>query len=543
MNNNLIVLIALHSDKFPSLGESHGVCAISGYIKSRFPKVQVKIFDLQIHARNYIMQYIISHRPFIVGLSVKLYTFNQVDYFYQQISLIPILERPIIVLGNAVPTFNGEYILREKYNDVIIGFGEGEYTFRDLILYNQGKIELKDVCNIMYLHRGTIKKNINKYVLPYDIVLPDRTNTKKFYLGGNEVYIEGSRGCAYSACTICACKDFLGSRKKINRWRSRPLRLIVDDFVDLQSRGVMEVTFADEDFIGEGIEGNKRIISLCKLLIQNQNTVRFRMNACVKSFFSKYDSEEVQRLKEEMVSLLKKAGLSKVFLGLESTVDSQLKRYRKGFDLDEFYSALTLLKKYKIDCEYGIILCDPLMSYDELKESVRSLNRLKFVDNIATLFKELRVQIKHDYVEMIKKYEIENDRSILGNFDFNQQSYKIIEYADTKVNKFVLAMRRYCDDIYKFYYALRIHTRYEELYDEEKNCFSLISDLRQNEYNLMIDIIDILENENENSRLNIRVCKACNMSKQLVKEFVENVKMSTCLENVLNEAKNYLKNG
>lgn len=543
IDKNLVVLVALHPEKFPILGESHGIAAISGYLKYKFPHIRVKTFDLQIANSEDVLQYINESKPCIVGFSVKLYTFEQVQYFYKELSGNISEYRPLIVMGNAVPTFNGEYILKHYFKDVIISSGEGEYTFEDLYKYVHGDIALSDVRNISYYENEKVVQNNKVYFDSSEIYLPDRSNTKYFFDTGNEVYVEGSRGCAYGGCTICACSDFLGSKDKSYKWRPRPVNLIIEDFEQLSDLNIGNVTFADEDFIGDGIEGNKRIIELCKNLILAKTGVSFRMNACIKSFYSRKDTPEIQEIKEQMVKLLKQAGLSKVFLGLESVVESQLKRYRKGFVLEEFFGALHLLKKYNIDCEYGIILIDPLMTFEELGLSLSVLYAKGFVDSIATLYKELRVQIKHDYIRMIRKAESISKKKILGEFDFNQQSYEVIRFLDDKIDLFVSLMRPWIDDIYRFYYVMRIYTRYAE--DEEsdvnhKLCFRMINRLREFEYKLMVELVSAIKAGCQQTDLR-KIKEAFEVERRKeVKQFVLSICHNTKSEEIINEANKYL---
>jgi len=57
-------------------------------------------------------------------------------------------------------------------------------------------------------------------------------------------------------------------------------------------------------------------------------------------------------------------------MGLESGVETQLKRFGKDFHLLNFKGAFTLLNKLSISLELGFILFDPLMNFEELKQNV-----------------------------------------------------------------------------------------------------------------------------------------------------------------------------
>lgn len=78
-----VALVALKAEKFPFIGESHGICAISGYLKKTFPEIKVSIFDLQVTALGVILKYIETEKPCLLGVSVKFQTFDQLLELHQ----------------------------------------------------------------------------------------------------------------------------------------------------------------------------------------------------------------------------------------------------------------------------------------------------------------------------------------------------------------------------------------------------------------------------------------------------------------------------
>lgn len=548
LNKNLFVFIGLHADRFPILGESHGVCAISGYLKKTIPTLNTQVFDMQVNNKEEILGYIVRHKPVLIGLSVKLYTFKQLLEIYDFIHTIPEEDQALLVLGNAIPNFNGEFILENFFKDVIISIGEGEMTYEDLYNSIHYGLSIGKIRNIYYLENEKITKSSKVYLRGDKIFPPYRGNSLTFFNNGAEVYIEGSRGCAYGNCSICACADFLGSRIFAKKWRPRSIHLIIEDLLILQSMGIKNVTFADEDFMGNSCESLDRIISLSEAIIANEINVKFRMNACVKSFFSSSDTEDIRQKKETAVMFLKQAGLSKVFLGLESGVKSQLKRYRKGFNPVEFDNTLILLNKYNIDCEYGIILLDPLMTFEELQQSLIYIKEHDFTDNIASLFKELRIQVGHDYIKLIRKKEQELSVKILGDFNFDHQDYEILEYADSQVDTFVIYTREWIEIMYKLFYVLRIQTRYSESdidtlnLASKKNCFDLINGLRKIEFDMMNDFVDIIAVHGyDKDKIRKHVLTYEDVRRNKVSNFIKMMDETKETHELLYEAYEYLK--
>jgi len=225
------------------------------------------------------------------------------------------------------------------------------------------------------------------------------------------------------------------------------------------------------------------------------------MCARVKTIYSESDSDRTVIEKEEVFKLLRKAGLVKVFVGLESGVESQLKRYRKGFTLNEFVKAYKLLKKINIECEFGLILLDPLMNLDELKQSLKFLETNGYVHEISSICKELRVQIGNSYIDQVREIEKQNNLEILGEFDFNYQAFKIIRYLDENIEFLASHIRKWVEISTKIYNVLRLFTRYSEqaiISNEpqkfERKIFPVtINKLRTAEFCLLNDFVSLIE--------------------------------------------------
>ncbi len=531
-DKNKIVLVALNAEKFPFFGESHGVCAISGYLKSKFFDVQVTTFDLQLNSYSEIIEFIKKEKPAILGISSKLLTFNHLETFYKQIKRdIKADQNPLIVVGNAIPNFNGQLILEKYLPDVIVGIGEGELVVGDLFRYVQGEIPFEKIRNIQYIDNGKIKNSTIEYLDGIDIKLPDRTNSKKFYDFGAEVYIEGSRGCGYCICTICSCNEFLGSKLKSKKWRPRPLHLIMEDMKTLESIGIENVTFADEDCFGFAPFDIKRMKQFSEILISNGVNMNFRMNARVNSIYNKNESDLINKERQETFKLLRKAGLVKVFVGLESGVESQLRRYRKGFTLDEFKKAYKFLKKNNIECEFGMILLDPLMNLKELKLSLIFLETNGYVYEISSICKELRVQVENSYVDQVKAVEKKTGIKILGDFDFNYQAYKVIRYLDDDIQFFASYIRKWVEIGTKIYNVLRLFTRYSEqeikingtLKFDREICFVTIKKLRSTEFRLLNDFVYLIEKEGKNIKATCELILSYELKRRAAVSYLNSV--------------------
>ena len=457
-----------------------------------------------------IIEAIKHYKPAILGVAVKIKTFDQMQLLYNMIEKeIPKEQRPFIVLGNSIPHFNGEEILKNHFNDVFIGFGEGEIIMKDLYSYIHNKLSFESIRNFMYMKNGKIQSTKRYYLSGNEILLPDRTRTFEFYKKGGEVYIEASRGCAYCGCKICECRDFLGSKTLSKKWRPRTTYLTILDMKNLMELGVKNITFSDEDFFGTDSYGIDRVIRLAEAIVSNNIRINFRVNARIKSLCNINDTSEMRTKREISIQQLKKAGLVKIFIGLESGSKTQLKRYGKGFKFEEFKRVYQLLNKYKVDYELGFIMIDPLMSFKELKDNLAFIKQYDIIPNISSIYKELRIQSGNKlYLSQVKTIEKKNGINIASDLDFNSQEYNILTYVDNRITFINNIMKQYDDVSYKIYYLFRIITQYSEntsnkIGIDQSAFFKILSSIK----NLEISFLEKLVECVELNGLNITKCK------------------------------------
>lgn len=493
-NTHELFLIALYpNNDFPFIGESQGICAISGYLQSLYKDISICLYDQQIDNTDTIINDILNKRPAVIGLSIKMFTYPQFEEFYSllQSRVFPTYQ-PMVVIGNSTAHFSGRDILK-KYKNVIVSLGEGEVSFGDIYAYLNGDLPFEKIRNIMYYSDGGIIESEYQYLNKNLIPFADRRYSKLYYDKGGEVYIEASRGCAYCSCNICECRDFLGSKCAEFRWRDKPIDSIVDELKYLSSIGISDVTFSDEDFIGNDHYGLERASKLANRIVKENIRTEYRVNARVKSIYSSTDTEEMRTQKEQALISLKRSGLSKIFLGFESGSAGQLKRYNKGYTLDEFIQTINILRNIGIQYELGYISLDPLMSLDELEESLNFIKEHQCIPYISAIYKELRIQKGNkSYLRLINKYETDSGERLIGELIFEEQMYEILKYADKRVDTIKRLMCDYEAQAYKLYYYLRIQTQYAMSQDDNKLKYAIhltIQSLKSNDYDLMSDLV------------------------------------------------------
>jgi radical SAM superfamily enzyme YgiQ (UPF0313 family) len=193
-----------------------------------------------------------------------------------------------------------------------------------------------------------------------------------------------------------------------------------------------------------------------------------------------------------MLKMLKQVGLVKLFLGFESGVQSQIDRYGKGYKLQEFIIAKSILDELGIEYELGYITIDPLMTLEELHASLLFIKDEGCIPYISSIYKELRVQKgNRAYLRQLRQCEQQNGIALVGDVLFDEQRYDIVSYVDDKIATIVNLMKDYIDENYKKYYELRRMTQYGENSSKDDS-YSIIEKLRYNDYELLLALTQSL---------------------------------------------------
>ena len=147
------------------------------------------------------------------------------------------------------------------------------------------------------------------------------------YLNPSHLYIDGSRGCPY-LCSFCSVKNTFG---RTVRGRD-PVTLVAWMAERVDRDGIAWFTFTDDNFIRnprhlEILEG------LAKIRAQGR---RFSVGLILDVESSCYATEDSARGERtrSFLALCREAGVSNVFMGLESTNDAALQEMSKQVNRD-----------------------------------------------------------------------------------------------------------------------------------------------------------------------------------------------------------------
>jgi len=273
-----------------------------------------------------IMERIRDFDPHIVGItnSYTSGTENVIELIKTVKSVAPSCK---IVLGGAHSTIAHKQMIEIPEVDAIVR-GEGEETFKELVLALTNAGSLKEIMGLTYKEQGQAVVNEDRPLIPNidSIPIPDRglLPYDKYLLHSSRHYLDTmnipvgtmitSRGCPYR-CIFC-------STQKVwrNLWRPRSPENVLKEIESLmQNYGVKEVSFQDDQFMGD----KDRIKDLCRLIIDRNIPISMIAPPGLSP----------ARLDEETLALMAKAGFYRICFSIDVGTESSKKFVRKPVNL------------------------------------------------------------------------------------------------------------------------------------------------------------------------------------------------------------------
>lgn len=336
---------------------------------------RVKVVDLALNFdgnNDELFNDIQTYAPDILGISIN---FGEGETFRKLILAILKTDlRPVICLGNVLPAWSPAEI-----RNVCDGF--------DVYISNSyGEVDLEDVCRSFgqakarnleaYKTDGTENQtNVSRW--PQVMVLPDEHLLSCTLEQSGQASIETSFGCQYSRCSFCP-REHRG--KSWQRPAMGDVTAVVNGMATRISKDATGnsniLSLVDEDAFGEegvtpGID-RPSIIDL--VTVAGNSGVSCEIYTRLEQIFDRR-RESLESLNRIEQLLMIKPHLARVFVGVESGSDSQLRRYAKGQSAAQVIDALRVGALLGLPLEFGFITFDPLLTQEELVENLEFLAR------------------------------------------------------------------------------------------------------------------------------------------------------------------------
>lgn len=206
--------------------------------------------------------------------------------------------------------------------------------------------KIEDLDTVPFMARDVLEQYLEKYGPP----LP--------------ASLSFGRGCLYE-CNFCTVSGYENLQAGI-RHRQRSAENVITEIKYLHEKyGIDEFNFEDDNFIIRNNQGIRKVHALCDAILQ----LDFRIS------FTLFCRSEVAD--ENLFSRLKQAGLTAIFLGIESVFESDLEFFHKGCKLTQIREALDTFVRLgyspaagsPLRLKVGYITWHPLSTFAQLRAS------------------------------------------------------------------------------------------------------------------------------------------------------------------------------
>lgn len=325
--------------------------------------------------------------------------------------------RKFFVLGGGYAHHIADWLFKEDFGDVIL-CGEPEYTIVDLM---RAYPSYQNVSGIIYKDREKIVRTPDRPLLTDLDKLPfparHLTNPKNYweimFLGEPTVWILPTRGCPYD-CIFCAQRDL---NKRRVRYRSP--QNIVDELEEIVRKyGVKNFVFFDETFNFN----HQFVINVCQEILFRGLKIKW------------WCAARADRVRTDVVKIMKKAGCIELRFGLESANDEILKYFQKGETIADIRRGLEIVKKEGMNFSLQCIFGAPQESEETIKNTMTFIKEMKpfFVSfNVLTplpgsqLYEQIKDKIKP---EDMRSFDILHTKYPLGRYS-GEELQQIIKRA------------------------------------------------------------------------------------------------------------------
>ncbi|MFZ1685530.1 MAG: radical SAM protein [Candidatus Zixiibacteriota bacterium] len=426
---------------------------------------------------NLLIQDILTTRPDALGISLnfgELASFNEFMSALRRTKL-----RPVICLGNVLAAW-AQREVRELCHD-----------FDCVISPSYGEDDLVQICRLLTAGRKTCLDDLratswmtNVRVCPTSIVVPDERLLRETLSQGGQVSIETSFGCQYGMCSFCP-RDHRGkgwNRPALSDASEvvRRIGAMIAEVGDIE-KGVLSIV--DEDAFGADGRSPDVSPSIIQIIgAAGEIGIRCEIYTRLEQILDPKWSVDasVRRLcqLQEMCD-----HLTRVFVGVESGSNSQLRRFNKGQSVAEIVPALRAASLLGLPLEFGFITFDPLLTKSELVENIQFLGRTDVIlsankslppTEVYGIACEQGNQLKGNPVYGCVAYmatELElfatsrlakllqaSAPHLLGNFDPNFARYGYV-YQDPAIGRIAGICRIWTEGAFEPIYRIRVADR------------------------------------------------------------------------------------
>lgn len=359
---------------FPSSSGGHGINEYTeqpplgiGYLAAALEEKGFSSDILDANFLNYdvksTVSFIKEKKPGVVCLS--LYAFNFEAGLAVAEAVKAAMPKTVIIAGGAHPSAVSEHTLKTTNAIDAVIIGEGELTLIEIMDRFRNDMELfSGVDGVAYTRDGSIIRNnpraqiddLDTVPFPAFHLYPDLSRYHRRAVASPAVPILTSRGCPFE-CVFCA-KNVFG--RKI-RYRSVKNVLAEIDYL-VEKFKVRQLDVVDDNFI----TNKNRAIDILQSLCRKPYKLAINMQSGVSA----------KLVDRDILKLMKKAGVYRIALGVESGNQRILDLIKKGQKLEDVVRAVDLTKKEGIRADAFFMIGLPGETHQTMQDTIDFAKRI-----------------------------------------------------------------------------------------------------------------------------------------------------------------------
>lgn len=447
--------------------------------------IDTNIVEYTINQNNdYIAGDLYNKNPDLIAFSCYIWNIENILEICERLKIVN--SNIKILLGGPEVSYDGEDILKQNNFIDYIAYGEGEETFKELLISLLNNDDLDKINGLIYRNNNEIiKTDIRKPINNLDLIKSPYVGDLKEY-ENKIIYYESSRGCPFN-CKFCLSSTFKGIRFfSIERVKS--------DLKKLINAKVKQVKFVDRTFNAD----KKYAMEIMQFIIdQNVTDTNFHFEVTA------------HLLDDEMLEFLSKApiGLFQFEIGVQSTNNKVLKEINRITDFDRLSRVVRKIKSFNnIHQHLDLIAGLPYEDYNSFKKSfddVYNLEPDKLQLGFLKLLKgsDIRLKLKEYGYKFIDKppYEIlENNYISYSEMLKLKAIEELVEkYGNEKDFKESISfiIKNYYNSPFEFYEAFSKYweiKEYDKISHSKKSLYKILYEFYIHNIGERIDIFNEL---------------------------------------------------
>lgn len=347
-------------------GLNTGIGYIAAYLKKQNALDDIKVFDFNNNSddKDARIQEIAQYD--IIGFSLKSFT---KDYALEIARKVKRKDN-ILIAGGPHITLDGVNFFKDHELFDFGVAGEGEIATSQLLHALTSDKNYGAIKGLLYRKEGEIvftgnaDRVTNLDAIPY----PDYSVFDSVVDGViNNYPLVTSRGCPY-LCTYCCVKVVMG-----RSWVARTVETVIDELTQAKERyRIRNFNIQDDNFSLD----MKRAKSFCDALTRNKLELKWSCPNGIRA----------DKVDDELMGKMRRAGCFAVALGIESGVEEEFKTIKKGEDLSDIVRAVEMARRNSISIFGNFIIGLPGSHLNSIRESVQFAKKLKLESCIFNLF-------------------------------------------------------------------------------------------------------------------------------------------------------------